>query len=393
MNLFQSDRHESLISTPWNENEARRTIGEIASSAISHFDPEKLWPSHPLDGVPDGVAGVYLGAAGVILALDHLKRAGAIEHAGDFDVSAFAERDNLWLKNHPFGTYGSLLMGDMGTNLVAARRHPNKDASDRVFARAEGNNALPLLELLWGTAGSMLACAFAHALTGEERFEELYCKQAARLLSEAEEAGACKLWTQDMPGKRTRYLGLVHGFAGNLLALLQGWQWLTAAQRKAVTELATDMLVATAMRSERGANWAIDANQPDQPMLCQMCHGGPGIVTAFAGAPFSSPDFERALLDGGELIWVAGPLKKGSSFCHGTGGNAYALLKLYRRTRDRRWLHRARAFAMTGIAQWRAARAEYGKDRYTLWTGDSGFAVCLWGCITGDPQFPGLDMI
>ena len=343
--------------------------------------------------MPDGVAGVYMGAAGVVLALDHLKRAGAVQYTAEFDVPSFAERDNVWLKNAAFGAYGSLLMGDMGAHLAALRLKPDTQIADRIHARAAGNDALPLLEMMWGTPGSMLACVFAHALTGEERFEELYRKQAARLLSNLEHAGTYRVWTQELYGKRTRYLGLVHGFAGNILALIKGWHWLSTEQQKITADITTEMIVATAKRSERGANWTPDANQPDAPMFCQMCHGAPGIVTAFAEAPFSTPDFERLLLEGGELVWVAGPVKKGSNFCHGTGGNAYAFLKLYRRTRDRRWLHRARAFAMTGIAQWRAARAEYGKDRYTLWTGDPGFAVCLWGCITGDPQFPGLDMI
>ncbi|HTW33599.1 MAG TPA: LanC-like protein [Rhizomicrobium sp.] len=393
MNLFQADRHESLISAPWSETEARRAIGEIAASAISHFDPEKLWPSHPLDDVPDGIVGIYMGAAGVVLALDHLKRAGVIQYTTEFDVPSFAERDNAWVKNAVFGTHGALLMGDMGANLAALRLKPDTQIADRIHARAAGNDALPLLEMMWGTPGSMLACVFAHALTGEERFEELYRRQAARLLSNLEHAGTYRVWTQELYGKRARYLGLVHGFAGNVLALIKGWHWLSTDQQKTTADVTTEMMVATAKRSERGANWGSDANQPDAPMLCQICHGAPGIVTAFAEAPFSAPDFERLLLEGGELTWVAGPVKKGSNFCHGTGGNAYAFLKLYHRTRDRRWLHRARAFAMTGIAQWRAARAEYGKDRYTLWTGDSGFAVCLWGCITGDPQFPGLDMI
>jgi hypothetical protein len=393
MKLFQSDRHESLNSTPWSETEARRAIAEIAASALQQFDSEKLWPSHPQDGVPDGVAGIYMGAAGVILALDHLKRAGAVQYTTEFDVPAFAERDNAWLKNSPFGAYGALLMGDMGANLAALRLKPDTQIADRIHARAAGNDALPLLEMMWGTPGSMLACVFAHALTGEERFEEVYRKQATRLLAHVEHAGTYRAWTQEMYGKRARYLGLVHGFAGNILALIKGWHWLSTEQQKTTADITTEMMVATAKRSERGANWGPDANQPDAPMLCQICHGAPGIVTAFAEAPFSTSDFERLLFEGGELTWVAGPVKKGSNFCHGTGGNAYAFLKLYRRTRDRRWLHRARAFAMTGIAQWRAARAEYGKDRYTLWTGDPGFAVCLWSCITGDPQFPGLDMI
>jgi lantibiotic modifying enzyme len=395
MDLFQPDRHESVSVAPWNEAAARAAITEIAASTISHFDPEKLWPAHPLEDVPAGVANMYFGATGVILALDYLTRTGAVERAHDFRpvLPALVERDNVWLKNTPFGAYGSLLMGDMGTHLVAMRLAPDARSADYIYARAEGNNALEPLELMWGTAGSMLACCFMHELTGEERFEELYCAQATRLLSAAEYVDACRLWTQDLYGRRARYLGLVHGFAGNVFALFRGWHWLAAEQQKAAAELATDMLVTTAKRSGRSANWPSNADQPEAPMLSQICHGAPGIVAALADAPFSSPDFERALTDGGELIWIAGPLKKGSNFCHGTGGNAYALLKLYRRTRDRKWLHRARAFAVTGLSRWRAARAEYGQDRYSLWTGDPGFAVCLWSCITGDPQFPGLDVI
>jgi hypothetical protein len=117
------------------------------------------------------------------------------------------------------------------------------------------------------------------------------------------------------------------------------------------------------------------------------------MVMAFADAPFTSAEFESLLLEGGNLVWAAGPLKKGSNFCHGTGGNAFAMLKLYKRTGDAIWLERARAFAMHAIAQLRAATQEHGRGRYSLWTGDPGLAVCLWGCITGEPVFPGLDVM
>jgi hypothetical protein len=196
-----------------------------------------------------------------------------------------------------------------------------------------------------------------------------------------------------MYGQRKRYLGLVHGFAGNVLALFKGWQWLSHAQQKAVAQLATGMLSSCAKREDKFANWPADADTLDAPLLCQICHGAPGIVAALAEAPFSSPEFESLLVAGGELVWAAGPLKKGSNFCHGTGGNAFALLKLHKRTRDFLWLERARAFAMTAISQMRAARAEHGRDRYSLWTGDPGLAVCLWSCVAADPQFPGLDTI
>ena len=116
------------------------------------------------------------------------------------------------------------------------------------------------------------------------------------------------------------------------------------------------------------------------------------MVTTFADAPFTTPLLESLLLEGGEFTWQAGPLAKGSKLCHGTGGNGYAFLKLYRRTKNADWLQRARAFAMTAIAQCREARAQYGKGRYSLWTGDVGLAIYLWDCLTTEPHFPTVDV-
>jgi hypothetical protein len=115
-------------------------------------------------------------------------------------------------------------------------------------------------------------------------------------------------------------------------------------------------------------------------------------VTTFADAPFTSPELEALLIEGGNFTWAAGPLAKGSNLCHGTGGNGYAFLKLYRRTKDTIWLDRARAFAMTAIVQCHESRAEVGRGRYTLWTGDTGLACYLWDCLGGEPRFPTVDV-
>jgi len=112
------------------------------------------------------------------------------------------------------------------------------------------------------------------------------------------------------------------------------------------------------------------------------------MVTAFADAPFKSPELEQLLREGGEYTWAAGPLAKGSNLCHGTGGNGYAFLKLFRRTADPAWLERARAFAMTAIEQCRDSRDQLGRGRYSLWTGDMGLAVYLWDCLRAVPRFP-----
>ena len=125
-------------------------------------------------------------------------------------------------------------------------------------------------------------------------------------------------------------------------------------------------------------------------MLMQYCHGAPGFVVCLADLPGTSLD--DLLVAAGEATWAAGPLTKGSNLCHGTAGNGYAFLKLFRRTGDAQWLDRARAFATHAIAQTEADEQRFGRLRYSLWTGDPGLAVYLMDCIGLMPRFPTLDV-
>jgi hypothetical protein len=93
----------------------------------------------------------------------------------------------------------------------------------------------------------------------------------------------------------------------------------------------------------------------------------------------------------GEAIYAAGPLAKGTTFCHGDAGSGLAMLSLFVATGDERWLERARSFAVTAIARCDAARARHGRGRYSLWTGDLGVACFLEACIRGTSRFPSLD--
>ena len=116
------------------------------------------------------------------------------------------------------------------------------------------------------------------------------------------------------------------------------------------------------------------------------------LAPSAAMAELIRPELETLLEEGGQFAWAAGPLVKGSNLCHGTGGNGYAFLVLHQRTQRTVWLERARAFAMTAIAQCREARHEYGRGRYSLWTGDVGLAIYLGDCLTGRPRFPTVDV-
>ena len=116
------------------------------------------------------------------------------------------------------------------------------------------------------------------------------------------------------------------------------------------------------------------------------------MVASLADPRIAGPQLAALLADGGRLVWSAGPLAKGSNLCHGTAGNGFAFLKLHALTGEAVWLDRARAFAMTAIAQCGAARADLGRGRYTLWTGDMGLAMFLHECLNGTARFPTVDV-
>jgi len=397
--MFEQDRHVPLRPLPWNVNEVEAAIEDIIGDALAHFDAGRFWPAHPLDeGLTDGHTSFYFGAAGMVWALDYLGRMGATKAQFNFGavVPKLIEANKIEFTPENYQEYaahGSFLFGDLGAGLVAMRLAPSFSITNTIYARARANNDLPIRELMWGTPGSMLACIHMAMMTNEPRWRALFAIQAARLLSELEETDYGPLWTQDLYGKRQRWLGPVHGYAGNMIPLLRGWNWLTQDQRTRIAEAIPRTLSLTACRSERGANWRAIAIRDGPPKLCQHCHGAPGMVTTFAEVPFASPQLDALLLEGGRFVWAAGPLAKGGGLCHGTAGNGYAFLKLHRRTGDAVWLDRARAFAMTAIAQVREMRTQFGRGRYTLWTGDIGSAIYLWDCLTAKPLFPTIDIL
>jgi len=183
----------------------------------------------------------------------------------------------------------------------------------------------------------------------------------------------------------------VHGFAGNVFPMIRARTLLTTSKQEELISRIMKTTLRTARVDEQYANWTPAAG--GIRWLVQHCHGAPGMITCLADLPVgANPNFDQLLEKGGELTWRAGPLTKGPNLCHGTAGNGYAFLKLYSRTGERKWLDRARAFAMHAIHQSERHAQEYGQRRYSLWTGDLGLSVYLWDCIQGIPKFPTMDV-
>jgi hypothetical protein len=404
--LFFSERHEPLAACAWDEAAARAWIARYAEGAQSAFSREHLWPTHPRDAGDDIADApcpmLYFGAAGVIWALDHLAREGAIAPTADFapTVAGLEARNTALVEPWGHGVDG-LLMGRAGILLLQYRLAKDRAADAagaealavRIADAVASNSGHPSLELLWGSPSTMHTALTMHEWTGEARWAEQFRADADalwRAFLPMEEA-PCRIWTQDLWGRTQEVIGAGHGFAGNASALIRGRALLPEDTWAQWADGIVETAHATALRDGPLVNWPPETKPHGTPpkIVVQWCHGAPGVVTSLARLP--DPRLDELLAAAAELTWVAGPLTKGAGLCHGTAGNGYAFLKLFKRTNDERWLDRARAFAMHAIVQSDRMAEEHGQRRHSLWTGDPGVACYLWSCIIGDDALPNLD--
>jgi hypothetical protein len=391
--LIDPHAHEPVTDAAWDAGRARAAVATILTETEASFDPDGLWPPHPLDEEEDEpplgrVASLYLGAAGVIWALHALCRTGLAETRQDWPGVALSLPDRYRAEpDFPdVGVVPSLWMGEAGILLVAHTLAPAAWQEEQLLEVVRGNAGNPSLEFNWGSPGTMLAAAVMFERTRDERWKGAWTESADRLWSE----WRGDLWEQDLYGRRTHIIGPAHGFAGNVFVLARG-ELLDDERRARLETRAVATLDRHALRADGFAQWRPSVEPSRVPRRTQWCHGAPGIVASLGSFAPENEALTGLLLAGGELTWRAGPVRKGAGLCHGTAGNGYAFLKLFERTGDELWLDRARAFGMHAIAQVERASAAHGRGRHTLWTGDPGTALYLSSCLAGDADFPTLD--
>ena len=380
--LYEPAQFEPLTDEPWDPNRVPDAIAAIVADADAGFDPEALWPAHEWEGweEPLPLKTLYVGAAGVIWALDALRRRGHAETS--LDLAAAAVR-TLELKReapdftadehyHP----AALLTGETGPLLVAFRLVSDPALADDLCELVRANVANPTDDVMWGAPGTLLAALAVGEWTGEPRWDEAARETAAALRARRGDDG---LWRQD---DDYRGLGTLHGAAGNTLMLLR------AEPDESLAGETAAVLARHAVREDGLANWPGAPSR--EPGRLQWCTGAPGIL---AGA-WEYLD-EELLLAGAELIWHAGAHgdEKGHGLCHGTSGNGFGLLKAFARTGDERWLERAQRFAVHALGQAGRLRTANGRGRYSLWTGDVGTALFAAACLDADARYPILDVL
>lgn len=387
--LYERNEFDRLIEEPWAPARVSDAIARIVSDADAAFDREALWPADEWDGrdEPLPLKSLYAGAAGVIWALDALRRRGHADTA--VDLAAAAGR-TLELKRaapdfgadehyHP----ASLLCGEIGPLLVAYRLTAEAGLAEDIHRLVLANDANPTDDISWGAPGTILAALALHEWTSQERWRAAARESATALRARR---GPDGLWRQD---DDYRGLTTMHGAAGNTLALLR------AGEDAAVAGETAAVLARHAFRDGGLANWPGTPRpqlvRPRDGRIClQFCTGAPGVLV---GA-WEYLD-EELVVASAELVWQAGAHRdeKGHGLCHGTSGNGFALLKAFARTGDERWLERARRFAMHALAQAERLATTNGRRRYSLFTGDVGTALFAAACLDVDTRFPIIDVM
>jgi len=366
----------------------------IAADAEIAFDPDRLWTPHPLDEESESArfTTLYLGAAGMVWALDRLARLGTVELSRDWAAVAAALPERYAVQPDFEEEYGgripSLMLGDAGVLLVAHGFAPTPELERRLLEVVRSNEQNRTRELLWGSSGTMLSAQVLWERTGDAEWRDAWRASADWLWDE----WRGEVWTQQFDERRRHVLGPAHGLAGNVLVLARG-DLLEPERRRELERRAVEAISRHALRDDGLVQWPPSLEEAGQPakLRVQWCHGAPGIVASLASLAPGDDELTALLEAGGELTWRAGPLVKGAGLCHGTGGNGYAFLKLLDRMGDERWLERARRFAMHALEQVERARSQYGRGRHTLFTGDLGTALYLQSCLDADSAFPTLD--
>ncbi len=266
--LYKPEDFESLTDEPWDAERVRSAIRAIVADTDAAYGGDALWPADEWDGWQAAVPlkNLYVGAAGVIWALDGLRRRGHAETRIDL-VDAAARTLAAWRMapdfmadlELPSTPQSSLLCGESGILLVAWRLAPSGELADELFARVRENAHNEAIELMWGAPGTMLAARAMADWTGEQRWLDAWNESADALRAARDADG---MWTYRLYGKERRSLGPAHGLVGNVLAL---------GERDPV---AAALLADAAVIESGMANWTWGDNEP----RLQWCHGSPGIV-------------------------------------------------------------------------------------------------------------------
>lgn len=334
-------------SAPYPEPPKRQHVVKTSLfDELATSDPKNFTSNGPRASLSFGAAGI----AYVLYRLSLLRADPTLLSAADLWIThaqAWATRPDAFLKaewgiSADIVGVHSLLHGEPGVLLVAALI--SKARHDEAFLREVLNRFTAVIaqpctptDLTLGSAGGLLAAA--HLLTLSPGHTNLRTAGAQLFQSTSQHLDSIGV---DLHSGTA--LGIAHGIAGLLYASLAYCAVTGGTPRQRVLDQ-LHVLRRNGVAANGGLVWPRKVGRPLDNLASTWCNGGAGFVLLWLLADRFFPDhgFDRVAQRTGDA--VAGTPNEFRSICCGRAGQAYALLQLYRATRDEQWLNRAHRVA------------------------------------------------
>ncbi|HEX6100967.1 MAG TPA: lanthionine synthetase LanC family protein [Thermoanaerobaculia bacterium] len=338
------------------------TVLSDDARAFAERELESLdYPLAPRASINYGAAGAALGLLRVACVRSDPR---LLAHAEVWRSRAarFIGRDDGWYEDEeaPLSMIGTLSPFHTRAGLHAAAAMIAYARADASAQRAEtqafveaSSGACDNSDLTLGRAGTLLACSLLLPLGSD--------------VAALGRAALSEIGAQAWPA--TNYLGMAHGWSGQLYATLR---WCLASGDAPPPELPARLreLAAFRHRRGRGAWWPRLTDSGARDMMPGWCNGAAGHVFTFTAAYdlFRDDSFLQIAEEAAWNAWEE-PLNH-ADLCCGSAGRAYALLNLYKHTGDRAWVSRARHLANHAVTA-------PAPRKHALWKGTLGVAVLI----------------
>ena len=186
-------------------------------------------------------------------------------------------------------------------------------------------------------------------------------------------------WNWTLNGKQC--IGLIHGCAGIVAVLWRAFYRFTDEERRGRaggTEGKLRHWVKYICSFQMpGGNFPSCVGN-NEGTLVQLRHGAPGVIVFMSEVENVSLSVMRCAAD---CVWNAGLLTKGVGLFHGVSGNAFALLAVFQKTGEQRWLNMAHSFARFAVDRCQTAFSDLvmeSNQPFGLVNGIGGL-ICLLG--------------
>ena len=326
---------------------------------------------------------IYGGTAGVGLFLAELAQA-----TGEERYAASARAAARWVGGAVWGrgrAQHGLHCGEAGLAYFFARLARLLDEPGYLDAAAMRLRRLRgaechTLDLMYGTAGTLLGSVYLHSVTGASEFLDDACQIADRLASAGLPApngrSGCYWEIPSAPGGPVvPYLGLLHGAAGLGLALAHVAQVTGEERYLDIAVSAAELLLEEATPApdsvpspgratdDTALTWPRHLGDTGQGVQAH-CHGAGGIGQFFLLLHRLRPDprYLSTAKGAAKAILDRSARETRSGVCHGLSGAGHFFLDLYQACQDPQWL----SFAEGCRDRLRACRVPERPGVYTM---------------------------